>query len=172
MQLRLTEPILRRLRAELRRAGRREIGGVLMGEHVEGDVFQVVELTVQSTGGSHVGFMRHPEEHKPQLDAFFERTGGDYTRFNYLGEWHSHPSFEPVPSLTDLQTMQSIVADPQVGANFLVLVVVRLGLFRRLELSAVAILSDGEMHPVSVAINQHKTGRGLFSRCWKWISMP
>jgi hypothetical protein len=60
------------------------------------------------------------------LEAFFKRTRREYQRFNYLGEWHSHPMFAVTPSARDHQTMQDIVEDPDVGARFAVLLVVRL----------------------------------------------
>jgi integrative and conjugative element protein (TIGR02256 family) len=92
-----------------------------MGEHIGDELFRVVEISVQRSGGTAACFIRHPNEHKAQLERFFAQTGNDYARFNYLGEWHSHPSFEPAPSETDVCTMQSIVEDPEVGVNFLVL---------------------------------------------------
>src|SRR5690606_1513044 len=107
MRLLLTVPIALRLRRELRRAGRREIGGLLMGEHLYDDVFRIADITVQRSGGAKTCFVRQPHEHQAELNSFFERTGANYSRFNYLGEWHSHPSFDPLPSETDLQTMQS-----------------------------------------------------------------
>lgn len=97
-----------------------------MGECLRNEVFRVVDISVQRSGGSHANFMRNPTDHKAALQAFFDRTGNDYMRFNYLGEWHSHPSFEPVPSITDIHTMQSIVEDPAVGANFAILLVAKL----------------------------------------------
>lgn len=136
MQLLLPPPILQRLQRELRKAGRREIGGLLMGEHVQGEVFRVVDLTVQHSGGTAACFIRHPHEHQAELDAFFERTRADYKRFNYLGEWHSHPSFAPLPSHTDVDTMQSIVSDTSVGANFLILLIVKLASRRTMQMSA------------------------------------
>jgi integrative and conjugative element protein (TIGR02256 family) len=142
MQLLLTSPITQRLQRELRKAGRREIGGLLMGEHVQGEVFRVVELTVQHSGGTTACFIRHPHEHQAELERFFERTGADYKRFNYLGEWHSHPSFAPLPSETDVQTMQSIVSDPSVGANFLILLIVKLAGRQTLQISATAFRPD------------------------------
>jgi proteasome lid subunit RPN8/RPN11 len=136
MHLLLTTTVLKRLRRELRRAGSREIGGLIMGEHTGDDMFRVVEISVQRSGGSAAHFVRDPVEHRAALQAFFAQTGGDYTRFNYLGEWHSHPTFEPVPSPIDVATMQALVEDPAVGVNFLVLCVVRLGASRTIEASA------------------------------------
>jgi integrative and conjugative element protein (TIGR02256 family) len=126
MQVLLAPQVTKRLQRELRRAGSREIGGLLLAEHVGEELFRVVEISVQSSGGTHVGFMRDPRWHRRQLNSFFRRTGEDYTRFNYLGEWHSHPSFSVDPSPTDIETMQSIVENPAVAVNFLVLVVCKL----------------------------------------------
>jgi [CysO sulfur-carrier protein]-S-L-cysteine hydrolase len=126
MRLLLTAPILKRLRRELRRAGSYEIGGLLMGEHVGDDEFRVVDISVQRTDGSIVSFIRDPASHDAQLKSFFARTKRDFVRFNYLGEWHSHPMFDATPSQTDCYSMQSIVENPNVGANFLVLLVVKL----------------------------------------------
>lgn len=125
-----------------------------MGEHVQGDVFRLVDLTVQRSGGTAACFIRHPHEHQAELDAFFERTGADYKRFNYLGEWHSHPSFRPIPSQTDVTTMQSIVTDASVGVNFLILLVVKRGTRRTMQMSATAF------RPQSPPIEAHVTIEG------------
>lgn len=138
MHLLLTGTVLKRLRRELRRAGSQEIGGLLMGEHVRDDVFRIVDVSVQRSGGSAACFVRDPAQHEATRRAFFARTGSDYTRFNYLGEWHSHPTFEPVPSMVDIATMQSLVEDPAVGVNFLVLLVVKLAARHTIEGSATA----------------------------------
>jgi integrative and conjugative element protein (TIGR02256 family) len=136
MQLLLAPQIIKRLKRELRRAGRQEIGGLLMGEHLRDEIFRVVDISVQRAGGSDACFIRDPSDHKVQLEKFFAQTGNDYARFNYLGEWHSHPSFDAIPSSTDVQTMQSIVDDPDVGANFLVLLIPKLGSRKRIEATA------------------------------------
>lgn len=150
MQLLVPQAILERLLVELRRGGRREIGGLLMGEHVAESVFRVVDLSIQRSGGSVACFVRDPADHQSQLDLFFRNHGQDYTRFNYLGEWHSHPLFTPSPSPTDVETMQSIVEDRAVGANFLILMIVRLGWRRQLQLSATAFARQSA--PVAVVV--------------------
>jgi len=109
-----------------------------MGEHVRDETFRVVEISVQRAGGAEACFIRNPSSHKRQLNKFFARTGKDYTRFNYLGEWHSHPSFDAVPSPKDVLTMQALVGDPAVGVTFLVLMVTKLSTDSRIEASAMA----------------------------------
>ena len=153
MQLLVARPVIERLERELRRAGRKEIGGLLMGEHVQDELFRLVELSVQRSGGTDACFIRRPGDHKAQLEKFFAETGNDFTRFNYMGEWHSHPSFEPRPSDTDIRTMQSIVEDPDAGVNFLVLMVCRRasGRGRVLELTATAFRAGTS--PVAVPVS-------------------
>jgi integrative and conjugative element protein (TIGR02256 family) len=159
MHLLLTPKILKRLRRELRRAGEREIGGLLMGEHVLDETFRVVEISVQRAGGSEACFVRDPTSHQTQLNEFFAQTGADYSRFNYLGEWHSHPTFEAVPSPTDVRTMQSLVSDPAVGVNFLVLLVARLSSGKRLEASATAFTPSASPTVIQISAESSRKSR-------------
>lgn len=110
----------------LSQAGSRETGGILMGEHVGEDTFRVAEITIQRRPGTFATFVRALAGVAHALTRFFRRTNYEYTRFNYLGEWHSHPSFALEPSASDRQSMLEIVEDPDVGANFAVLMIVRL----------------------------------------------
>jgi|ERR1700686_605780 len=165
MQLLLTPKILKRLRRELRRAGDREIGGLLMGEHVRDEIFRVTEISVQRAGGSEACFIRDPASHKTQLAKFFADTRADYSRFNYLGEWHSHPIFEAVPSSTDVRTMQSLVSDPAVGVNFLVLLVARLSIEKQIEATAMAFTpaAPPTVVPISEEVSsQSGSKQGLY----------
>lgn len=126
MILRLPEAHRSALVAALNEAGEREIGGILMGEHVGFDDFRVASLTIQKRGGSIARFVRMIEQAISALTRFFHETGRDYTRFNYLGEWHSHPSFVPSPSPQDDASMMKILLDEKVGANFVVLMVAKM----------------------------------------------
>ena len=74
-----------RLEEALRSAGRRETGGVLMGEHVSEGVFRIKDLTVQRRG-TFASFVREVGAALKPLRRFFRETGRDYTRYNYLGE--------------------------------------------------------------------------------------
>jgi integrative and conjugative element protein (TIGR02256 family) len=169
MQVLLARPVLKSLRRELRRAGGREVGGLVMGEHLRDEVFRVVSLSVQRSGGSQTCFIRQPHEHEAQLKEFFARTGANYTRFNYLGEWHSHPGFEPAPSGTDARTMQSIVDDPMVGVNFLVLIIARLGKRGTVELTAMVFRRGAPPFPATVSIDPAEAQSGSALRCLRRI---
>lgn len=141
----LPRPLQHTIRAALLKAGRREIGGILMAEHVGPNEFEVKDLTVHRRG-TVFNFVRVLEDALSRLRAFFERAEHDYTRFNYIGEWHSHPSFVPSPSPRDDASMREIVEDPKVGANFVVLLIVKLESPHEMASSVHTYLPDGTKH--------------------------
>lgn len=121
-----------KLKGLLRKAGRREIGGVLMGEQMDHDHFRVVEFSVDNVSGTRAHFPRDPDRHAEALAAFFRRTSNDYRRYNYLGEWHSHPSFPIIPSTADVSSMDELVNGER-DIDFAVLLIVRLRWFVELD---------------------------------------
>lgn len=126
-----------KLRRELARAGSNEIGGVLAAENLGDARFLILDLSVQRDG-NFASFSRSSPGHGRFIRRFLERRGRDYERFNYLGEWHSHPSFPAMPSQPDLRQMQRLIEEPGQRAQFLALLVVKLGRAGVLEGSAQA----------------------------------
>lgn len=123
----LSPRCVRKLKRELRAAGPNEIGGVLAAEHTADGKFLVRDLSVQRNG-TPSSFVRDPAQHRSFMRRFHLITGNRPERFNYLGEWHSHPSFPALPSLPDLHQMHVEIHDPEQPSTFLVLLIVKLGL--------------------------------------------
>ena len=148
MQIALPSAVRRKISRELTLSGRRETGGLLLAEQLDDQGrFRVVDVTVDPRGGETAYFERRPELHDQALEAFFKKNGNDFSRFNYLGEWHSHPSFPVDPSITDITTMQSMVED--VGnINFSVLMIVRLRMFVMLQVGTYLFMRG--QHPQRV----------------------
>lgn len=144
--LRITFPadIRIELQQALRKAGSRECGGVMMGEHVGVNHFAVRKITVQKPG-SVATFVRNIGGIVHSINGFLRANGNDFKRFNYLGEWHSHPLFSVQPSGRDHATMRDLATDRRVGATFLVLLIVRLQ-GSTIEGSLHTYLPDGSMH--------------------------
>ena len=138
----LPNQIERRLILALEKAGAKEIGGVLMGEHIGEEEFRIVDLTIQKRRGTCVFFVRLVADAVASLQRFFKRTEYNYRKFNYLGEWHSHPSFPPTPSSQDVQSMLEIVTDTDIGANFVMLLIVRHTEAQEMEATVTAFLPD------------------------------
>ena len=125
MRIELRNNVRLRLRKALRQAGHREIGGMIFAEELGPGDFRIIDFSLDATTGSRSTFSRYPELHRQALNDFFRRTGHDFTRFNYLGEWHSHPSFSVNPSRHDIATMTELVENNE-SISFAVLMIMRL----------------------------------------------
>lgn len=126
MRLKIPPDQTKALRSKLIRAGTNEIGGQLFGEQLAPSHFRATEVTFQKRPGTFARFLVDLVQASRDAISFFERTNRQYTRFNYIGEWHSHPSFEVEPSTTDINTMLSLVEDAGFQGSFAVLMIVRL----------------------------------------------
>jgi hypothetical protein len=124
-----------RLKNAVVAGGRREVGGVIMGEHVDLDTFRIVDITVQLEGGTFARFVRWVGNIIEPLREFFRSTNHDYSKFNYMGEWHSHHSFSLVPSAVDDKSMYAILTQPNFGARFVALLLVKLAPSQALDAS-------------------------------------
>lgn len=127
MQIEMAPDIEAKIRKALRSAGRCEIGGMLFAEQLALSHFRVIDFSLDIASGSHTTFRRDPHVHENSLYAFFDRTGKEFSKFNYLGEWHSHPAFSVNPSIEDIFTMTELVSTDEGNIFFAVLLIVRLG---------------------------------------------
>ena len=130
MKVRIRTDQAQKLRNALAKAGQREIGGQLFGEQLAPSDFLVTDLAIQTRRGSFTRFFVDQFQAARNAMHFFDRTKHQYTRHNYIGEWHSHPSFSVRPSGTDVATMWGLVRDPEFKGNFAALMIVRLDVER------------------------------------------
>jgi len=149
MKVDLTKEVQKRMMAFLAKAKRREIGGILMAEQIQPGEFQIVDFSLDDFTGSVAHFVRSPENHRAALEDFFARTGNDYARYNYLGEWHSHPNHALVPSANDIMSMQNLL-DEEKNIAFAILLIVKRGWWRRLNCSAILFRQGQEPSNVQV----------------------
>ena len=78
-----------------------EAGGVLLGRYIEGTSDVVVDAVTEPMSRdrrARARFFRHREGHQRTLDAAWEASGGTSA---WLGEWHTHPQTDPIPSFID-----------------------------------------------------------------------
>ena len=125
MKLRLPHELVRKLMAALQRAGSREIGGQLFGKQLAVSEFEATELAIQKRPGTIARFAVDLLQATRDAMRFFARTRHSYRQFNYIGEWHSHPSFAVMPSAQDIATMRDLARDPEFKGTFAVLMIVR-----------------------------------------------
>ncbi len=141
--------IRRRIAAHLRRSGKREVGGLLLGEQIAPGSFRLVDFSIDNITGSAAHFCRSPEQHTAALDNFFEETGHNFSKYNYLGEWHSHPRFTVSPSPQDCKSMLDLVRCEK-NILFAALLIVRLDWFLFFKLRAT--MFSRHQNPENIAI--------------------
>lgn len=141
----------------LRTAGRREIGGIVMAEELAPGRFRLAEFTTDDRAGTRSTFRRSEEQHKAALDSFFSRHRYAFDRYNYLGEWHSHPSFPVIPSNRDRQTMSELISAPD-SPDFAVLLIARLDFWIWLRLSATVFQKGYPAYPMEIEIPNARLG--------------
>lgn len=99
-------------------AGRVECGGILLGSY-RGPHIEVVDFTQpgpddESTLSS---FKRKDQQHQDAATKAWHLSDRKQT---YVGEWHSHPFGQPVPSWIDRRVWRSVVANKNAPCLFVV----------------------------------------------------
>lgn len=155
MNLRIPHPIAEEWSNSLKKAGNKEIGGVLFGEHVGESDFRIVHATKQTGGGGHSYFRRKGSAARREINRLSAEHGDNYERFNYLGEWHSHPNAPAIPSTKDELTMQRLLIDPDTNAHFLVLIIMQLIQDKTIEMSAIAYLRSGHIVHCNIELEEY-----------------
>ncbi len=81
----------------------KEMGGVLMGElYPNSNRIKITNILVcEHSNNSRYGLELNIECLQKQMNKIWEDSGGTIT---YLGDWHTHPEFNPMPSYTDYKT--------------------------------------------------------------------
>lgn len=84
-----------------------ESGGILLG-YRRGPHLHVTEATtpLYSDQASRTRFFRSSAPHQNAALARWRKSGG---RIDYLGEWHTHPEYNPSPSMIDTAGWQRIM---------------------------------------------------------------
>jgi integrative and conjugative element protein (TIGR02256 family) len=122
-QVRLTDLAARTIGREVDSASDgRETGGVLLG-----DINTDGVADVRHAGDPGPAAVRTPTfflrdlAHAQQLAGNAFETDGSI----WIGEWHTHPTTEPAPSTTDIETYRNLLADPEL--QFIVILSIIIG---------------------------------------------
>lgn len=96
-----------------------ETGGILLGHLRDG----IAEI--RTAGGPGPVAVRKPTFFLRDLDHARRLAGEAFARDGsvWIGEWHTHPSAAPVPSTRDLHTYSRLLADPDLGFEAMVAII-------------------------------------------------
>ncbi|MEU8633241.1 Mov34/MPN/PAD-1 family protein [Amycolatopsis sp. NPDC048633] len=118
----LTDCAARTIAREVDAAGDgRETGGILLGN-------------INADGVADVRYAGDPGPAAVRTQAFFLRDRAHAQRLAdtafatdgsiWIGEWHTHPSTEPVPSRTDVDTYLTLLTDPELQFTVIVSIII------------------------------------------------
>lgn len=147
------------MRACLQKGSIRAIGGWLAAEQLAPGEFELVGFTVDLEVGTHNRFASLPTTHGEQLDRILTEHADRTGRVDYLGEWHSHPTFPPTPSDIDVAAMTKMVEDN--GPSFATLLIVRLLGAAMLE-ATITTFQRGILPEPGQLIAEHEHQSGMF----------
>lgn len=101
-----------------------EHGGLLVGNYSEDKKMVFVNDMILPTSykASPVTFERGSNGLRSILIEFFERESPQL----YVGEWHTHPNAQPIPSPTDVFALMSIARHPDVSIDNPIMLIVGL----------------------------------------------
>lgn len=97
-----------------------ETGGILLGQlHNEG----IAEI--RTAGGPGPAAVRQPAFFLRDLDHARRLAADRFAEEGsvWIGEWHTHPTGSPAPSHRDLHTYAQLLADPELGFDAVVAVI-------------------------------------------------
>ncbi len=111
VSIEVRDRVLEKLFSYEQEDGEFEAGGILLGGFIEKDNKYIVTNISEPNDEDERGlcfFVRKKDKAQSTINDEWEKSSG---RINYLGEWHTHNSFVPQPSSTDLKLLKQIIKD-------------------------------------------------------------
>ena len=101
-----------------------EIKGALFAERLFDECFQIDDVYISQKCGTHIfSNLVNNVTYKRFEKRYFKKHKYDYLNHNYIGDWHSHPLFECVPSNYDNNEIKDELAKS--NALFLIQLIVK-----------------------------------------------
>lgn len=128
--IRIKKNCLSTIEDQLEKFGIVETGGVLLGQ-VIGDEIVIEKISGPGPNAIHddIYFRADSNYIDMIIDTEYSNSDG---KCRYLGEWHTHPQFSPLPSEVDLESLSEIAEDSE---EFALLIIVGAVDFSRDELA-------------------------------------
>lgn len=124
MKILIKKEVANKIKNAVIKAGKNEIKGACYAAQKECNVFEIEDVYISPKIGTFsfsnlvVSF-----KYKKFEKQYFKKHNYEYEKHNYIGDWHSHPSFELIPSLYDKK--EAIDELKKSNAYFLVQLIVK-----------------------------------------------
>lgn len=101
-----TKQALQMFQSEIELFGSIETGGVLLG-YIKDDLLIIEKASNGGSNAIHEEFYFRADPH--YVDMFIDmEIANSGNKLRYIGEWHTHPQINPIPSELDLQSLYEI----------------------------------------------------------------
>lgn len=107
----ITNSVMRALSVYEQKSGCYEAGGILLGKYIPEEEYYLITEITEPTSYDQFGplyFIRNCQSAQNTIEKRWEDSRGIV---NYLGEWHTHPFKNPIPSTTDRKLLVQVATD-------------------------------------------------------------
>ena len=125
MKIIIQNDVKTKLYEALTKAGINEIKGACFAYNSSPNVFEIEEVYISPVQGTFAfsNLIINYKYKKFERD-YFKRHNYDYEKHNYIGDWHSHPSFDCIPSQYDIKEVLDELSKS--NANFLIQLILKI----------------------------------------------
>lgn len=125
MKIILSKKVSEKIIKKLRSAGNRETKGALFARRMDAGNFEIEDVFICKSFGSTVfSNLVINYSYKRFERKYFKRFNYDFENHNYIGDWHSHPLFNCVPSDYDKRELKEEFQNS--NAIFLIQLIVKI----------------------------------------------
>lgn len=125
MKIIIPKKLTKKIFIQVKKCRLNETKGALFARKISDEMFEVDDVYIEKKVGS-FAFVELVNNEKYQVyqNCYHEKSGHDYIHHNYIGDWHSHPSFVLYPSSYDIEEVKKDLKKS--NARFLVQVIVKI----------------------------------------------
>ena len=125
MKIIVEKEIANKIRKAVQKAGFNEIKGACFAAKLDNDIFEIEDVYISPKIGS-FSFSNLVISFKYRLfeNRYFKKHNYEYEKHNYIGDWHSHPLFELIPSTYDKEEVVDELKKS--NAHFLIQIIVKI----------------------------------------------
>lgn len=127
IKLILKKPVVEIFNEYGKKNSKNEIGGVLIGK-IYPEYITIEKLTKPSKldKSTKLSFIRSKKSAQRKINKNWKNSNGTLI---YLGEWHTHPSINPIPSQQDIKMISESLKYTVMEIDFLFLIILGLNNF-------------------------------------------
>ena len=125
MKIIVQKTVVSKIIDALKRAGLNETKGACFASRISNDCYSIEDVFLsKEKGTTFFSNLKINFSYKRFEKRYFKKHKYDYVNHNYIGDWHSHPSFDCLPSNYDKKEAFEELNNS--NANFLIQLIVKL----------------------------------------------